>query len=743
MSFLSPVFLLALPLIAVPVLIHFFARRQRNVIRWGAMDFLLASNTPRRRFLRLRDLLLMLLRAAIVLAIVGALAQPMLSSHWLGTTGPRDVVIILDNSMSTARRVGGATVFDRELEEAAKLVAQLKPTDVLRVMLAAPTPEWLSDKPVSGDSSDLNGLIDRMREVKPNEASADMLDCVQEAIKARRSGKDMPRLIAVVTDGQAHGWRADASGAWSAVHDVAKKSSPPVYIRVVRAAADNGSIANLAVEKISAARAVVAVGQPVILTASLKNTGTVPSAPTVLAWSAGKESLGISEIPALQPGVETTASLSQLFAAPGLQDISCAIAAQDDLPEDNSAQFLLEVAEAAPVLIVEGEPQMDAVQSDSQYFLAALGYDASARNAGSAASVFKPTLIDYQHLRSTDLSGFQCVVLANVPRLSADIIQRLARYVNSGGGLWIALGEQTDILAFNQGFFEQSAGLSPLPLLQPIGDATDREKSMTLSPPAADHPATALLADTQRLDIDRARIYRRHQFDSYVGNSIAVLLRIQGGAPLAVERSLGRGRVIVQAVPLGLAWSNLPLCEAYLVMVREWLWYLTEPGLVKRNLQAGEPVHVTQPINSSKGRASLETPSGRVVQLAGLEEEGRLVFRYLKTLIPGEYRLTMTGAQKTQTETFLVGRDPEESDLTPLSEQQIKTLADAGGLEFEGDPLFQPAAQKVIGPPRALATWLLSALVLLMLAEIMAAFWMTHRRRAVAQAVVMKPGVRA
>ena len=314
--------------------------------------------------------------------------------------------------------------------------------------------------------------------------------------------------------------------------------------------------------------------------------------------------------------METTASLSQLFAAPGLQDISCAVAAQDDLVEDNSAHFLLEVAEAAPVLIVEGEPQTDAVQSDSQYFLAALGYDATGKNAGSAASVFKPTLIDYQHLRGTDLSSFQCVVLANVPRLPAEEIQRLVRYVNSGGGLWVALGEQTDIPAFNKGFFEQSAGLSPLPLLQPIGDADDREKSMSLSPPAADHPATALLADTQRLDIDRARIYRRHQFDSYVGNSIAVLLRVQGGAPLAAEKSLGRGRVIVQGIPLGLAWGNLPLCQAYLVMVREWLWYLTEPGLIKRNLQAGEPVHVTQPLNSSKGRASLETPSGRVVQLA-------------------------------------------------------------------------------------------------------------------------------
>ena len=45
-----------------------------------------------------------------------------------------------------------------------------------------------------------------------------------------------------------------------------------------------------------------------------------------------------------------------------------------------------------------------------------------------------------------------------------------------------------------------------------------------------------------------------------------------------------RSTRIVQAVPLGLAWSNLPLCHSFVVMVHEWLWYLTEPSLAKRNL---------------------------------------------------------------------------------------------------------------------------------------------------------------
>src|SRR5271170_5615448 len=135
MSFLSPAFLLGLPLVAIPVLIHFFSRKQRTPIRWGAMEFLMASATPRRRFLRLRDLLLLLLRIAIVLALIGALSQPMLSSSWIGSAGPRDVILIVDNSMSTARQMGGGAVFDRELDEANKVIQQLKGTDMLRILL--------------------------------------------------------------------------------------------------------------------------------------------------------------------------------------------------------------------------------------------------------------------------------------------------------------------------------------------------------------------------------------------------------------------------------------------------------------------------------------------------------------------------------------------------------------------------------------------------------------------------------
>lgn len=70
-------------------------------------------------------------------------------------------------------------------------------------------------------------------------------------------------------------------------------------------------------------------------------------------------------------------------------------------------------------------------------------------------------------------------------------------------------------------------------------------------------------------------------------------------------------------------------------------------------------------------------------------------------------------------------------------------MSDAGGLEFGGDPLFQPPTQKVAAPPKALAMWLLMALIALMAAELAVAFWLANRRRAATPGVVMEPGIHA
>src|SRR5579864_5432741 len=124
----SPVMLFGLAAVAVPVLIHLLHRRRREIVLWGAMQFLpTVAATRRRRFWD--EVPLMLLRMLLIAAVVLALAGPYSASALfapLSERPARDAVIVFDGSFSMGRRdVNGKTAWDDARRWAAKHVAQM------------------------------------------------------------------------------------------------------------------------------------------------------------------------------------------------------------------------------------------------------------------------------------------------------------------------------------------------------------------------------------------------------------------------------------------------------------------------------------------------------------------------------------------------------------------------------------------------------------------------------------------
>src|SRR6266446_7243043 len=93
--------------LAVPILLHLLRRRRYDILDWGAMQFLPDSiSAHRKRWLD--EILLMLLRMAMVALIVIALATPVSTSAWLAPLGDRnsrEVVLVIDGSYSMDVRV--------------------------------------------------------------------------------------------------------------------------------------------------------------------------------------------------------------------------------------------------------------------------------------------------------------------------------------------------------------------------------------------------------------------------------------------------------------------------------------------------------------------------------------------------------------------------------------------------------------------------------------------------------------
>ena len=339
-----------------------------------------------------------------------------------------------------------------------------------------------------------------------------------------------------------------------------------------------------------------------------------------------------------------------------------------------------------------------------------------------------------------DLTRFAAVVVVDADEFERADVDRLVAYVATGGGVWVAMDSQLVAQRFNSLWHDEGEGLCPvavddLALEEELDDADTDESGpgVIIHPPDADKAVTRHLADTNRLDIDKARLtqYWRLLRETPLGEPVSVLLESGGGDPLAVERYLGQGRVIVSAVPLGFEWGNLPRLKAYVVMVNDWLEHLSAPSRDRHNLAPGAPIVAQAPEEDRVLSAIVTTPTGDEVELAARSAVSNAVFRYSQTTLPGLYRVAFRAGGETIDESpFAASRELQESDLTRASDEQLNRVTDWSGVTFS--EVVDPQSAAAGTPASRQPVWwvLLVSLAALLVGELLLASHISHRRAA-------------
>ncbi|MGQ9819037.1 MAG: BatA domain-containing protein [Candidatus Kapaibacteriales bacterium] len=102
MQFLNPLYLIGLIAASVPIIIHLLIVRKNKIIEFSTLRFLNALEKTQIRRLRLKQLLLLILRTALIIFIVLAFARPTIKSKLpaLSNYSNISVVLIIDNSIS-------------------------------------------------------------------------------------------------------------------------------------------------------------------------------------------------------------------------------------------------------------------------------------------------------------------------------------------------------------------------------------------------------------------------------------------------------------------------------------------------------------------------------------------------------------------------------------------------------------------------------------------------------------------
>lgn len=161
MTFLAPWLLYALPLAALPVVVHLIHLYRRRQVKWAAMIFLLAAQRMNKGLSRLRQVLILLLRVLAVAAVIFVVTRP-LSGGWLGLTGgaPDTVLILLDRSASMeqanpatglSKRVAGLRNLSKAISDAVGTRSRLVLIDSATGQpLPFPKADTLADLPQTG-----------------------------------------------------------------------------------------------------------------------------------------------------------------------------------------------------------------------------------------------------------------------------------------------------------------------------------------------------------------------------------------------------------------------------------------------------------------------------------------------------------------------------------------------------------------------------------------------------------------
>ena len=140
MTFLHPLALLGLAAAAIPALLHLLQRRIPPELLFPPLRYLAAAERASARRLKLRHLLLLLLRTALIVCLVLAAARPLIPARAGGAHGPTAVVVILDNSPSAGAVAEGRQALDRLRVQAHTALARAGGADRTWLMLADGVP---------------------------------------------------------------------------------------------------------------------------------------------------------------------------------------------------------------------------------------------------------------------------------------------------------------------------------------------------------------------------------------------------------------------------------------------------------------------------------------------------------------------------------------------------------------------------------------------------------------------------
>jgi len=530
LSFLTPLFFVALATLAVPILIHLTQKERKSVVAFPSLMFLrkIPYESVQRR--RIRDWLLLALRLAAMALIVTAFARPFLRGSDVAAApgGARDIVVLLDRSYS----MGYADTWTRAQSAVADGLAGTTPADRISLVMFADTAEV-----ALRSTPDRSRAIAAVNAATPGPGSTKFGPALKLAGSLLAESLLPRKEVILVSDFQRGGWQPD---------DTLRMPGGTTVTTAVVGGAQGASLALTPVALLRTREP----GQPerVTVTAGVLNRTSTAAADLPINLEVDGRIVQDLKI-SVAPNASASISFSPLtVTAPNTRAVvrlgTAGGPPVDALARDNAFNFVLTPSAPVPVMAVS------AGSADATLYL-------SRALAIGEAPHFSATIQSPDALAGDAMNRAR-VIFMNDVAVSDAVAAKLVTFVEGGGGLMMALGQRASWPASRTAWLPAS-----------IGTTVDRTRGAAARLSGMDygHAIFEPFRAPRSGDFSTARFYSYRALTA--AKDASVLARFDTGEPALVERAAGRGRVIVYASTLDLAWNDLALKPMFLPFVHQ------------------------------------------------------------------------------------------------------------------------------------------------------------------------------
>ncbi len=797
MMFLNGIAMLALTAVAVPMAVHLYRRRRSKVVGWAAMRFLSQSSVNRRRGSTLENRLLLLCRCLLIALFVLALARPMLVSaagvRWvlmlsLGLLGlvasvwavvasgarwkrltagavavgsiaiattlvmsgnetpfqfdqPRDVAIVIDVSSSMNVEIDGQSNFHRAREEAIALVDNLPGGSTVSILTAGPVITALV-----GPSANLRAVSEELAQLEPMGGGTDLQLAIERARLVLEKAPHAHQQLVIYTDNQLQSWQqvSDQLALTPVSPDPMSTRQPADgsqqnvewYCRAFPLPPD---LRDISVSGLEVDARIVSIHRPVPLKIDLLNGGSTTAFNLELELLVNDQVVEVKPLPELDSRSQTSVSFQCRFEQPGWNSVAARLRGKDQLSDNNVVHRVVHVAEKLPVLIVNGDSTSQPNSRPATFMKLAL--DPTSFENGDEAENRQRQLIAVDALDAAEIrqvesfADYQVILLCDVPRLPSEIADRLATFVETGGGLWVQAGARCQRDFYNS-WKLASSDQSILPMefvRRSLLDPADN-RSLGLDFDSVSHLTLDPLLERGQHDLTELQVSAYWKLAERPNNrSPHIAARLTNGDPLLAEHSVGRGRVLVSSISFDSQESNMINRVSFPVLTHLWVEYLAATNDIDLNLPPNRNLLVRLPESTLPASQSLTVtlPGGvqRPVAALPVEQSGMLSVDVGLAATPGIYRLAAGPQSDRATIPFTVLGDTDEFDLTAASPGKLNELA--AGLQvkwIENSSQIKQLAQGALGKIE-LWKYFATGAMLMMVIEVVLLRWIAWRRR--------------